>query len=271
MNQKNHKHARGRSLMVFILTALLISSMAFVAITFFQLIRNAKFEQEWVSLATDVQVSSQQLAKSAGEAASGNLEAFAELSTAYERMTSAMNILRNGSPAIDLPPAPDDVGEQMAQLNSTWDRMSVNAASITERENLLLSMAEASMQFSSLAPEVQESTDRVVRQLTESGAPNQQVFAASRQLVLADRMLRHVTEILQGGTSAVSGANALQSEITLFDRVSSALLNGSTNLGITQVRNQQALTSLKIPFAGNSSPPAHTFRPFWILQATCSR
>lgn len=244
MNQKTRKPAKNRSWMVFLLTGLLFISMAFVAATFYRLIGNAKNEQEWVALATDVQVSSQQLAKSAGEAASGNLEAFAELSASYQRMTSAMDSLQVGSPATGLPPAPQDVEQQMNSLGRTWVRMSENAQSITERESLLFSMAEASDQFFSLAPQIQKSTDQVVRNLTSSGAPNQQVFAASRQLVLADRMLRHLTEILQGGSNAVSGANSLKDEIGLFDQVLSALLNGNTSLGITQVRNQQALTSL---------------------------
>ena len=240
----SNKQSKGRSWLVLVLTALLIISMAFVAATFFQLIRNAKFEQEWVSLATDVQVSSQQLAKSAGEAAAGNLQAFGELSATYQHMTAAMNSLRNGSAESGQPPAPSDLAEQMSQLNMTWDRMSVDARSITERENLLLSLAEASSSFSGLIPSIQENTDQIARQLTESGAPNQQVFAASRQLVLADRMLRHVNEILRGGSNAVNGANSLKSEIGLFDQVMSALLNGNQNMGITQVRNQQALASL---------------------------
>ncbi len=244
MNQKTEKQAKGRSGLALVLTGLLLISMAFVAATFFQLTRNAKFEQDWVSLATDVQVSSQQLAKSANEAASGNLEAFAELSTTFQRMTSAMNTLNNGSADIELPPVPQEVEYQLHELSMTWDRMSVDARNITERGNLLLSLADASSNFSGLIPVIQESTDLVVRQLTESGAPNQQVFAASRQLVLADRMLRHVNQILQGGSGAVSGANSLKGEVGLFDQILSALLRGNPGLGITQVRNQQALASL---------------------------
>jgi twitching motility protein PilJ len=244
MNQKIKPDQKNRSWMVMILTLLLFLSMAFVAATFFQLFNNAKHEQAWVSLATDVQVSSQQLAKSANEAAGGNLEAFNELSSTFRGITASMDSLRNGSEPEDLPPLPLDVENEMGALNLTWDRMSADASSITERESLLLALADASGEFSALIPGIQKSTDQVVRQLTESGAPNQQVFAASRQLVLADRMLRHVTEVLQGGSNAISAADALSGEIRLFDQSLGALLNGNQSLGITQVRNQQALSSL---------------------------
>ncbi len=239
-----NSQVKNRSWTVLLLTALLLVSLAFVAMTFLLLTRNAEFEQEWISLATDVQVSSQQLAKSAGEAASGNLEAFAELSATLARMTATMDKLDNGSPGSGLPAAPQDVAEQMMNLDMTWKRMSANALSITGREGLLLSLVEAKGEFFALIPGIQERTDRVIRQLTESGAPNQQVFAASRQLVLADRMLRRVAEILQGGSNAISAADSLRGELRQFDQVLTALARGNQNLGITRVRNQQALGSL---------------------------
>jgi twitching motility protein PilJ len=244
MNQNTSSSEQGRPWRLWLLSILLLASIAFVAATFFQLIRNAKFEQEWISLATDVQVSSQQLAKTANEAASGNLEAFSELSGTFERMKSAMNALNNGSTDGSLPPVPGAVAAQVNALTVTWNRLSADAASIMERESLLMTLAEASEAFSSLIPDIQEGSDRMVRQLTESGAPNQQVFAASRQLVLAERMLRHATEILQGGSSAVGAAQNLRGEIAQFDQVLAALRDGSQRLGITQVRNQQALTSI---------------------------
>jgi len=227
-----------------LLAGLLLLSMAFVATTLYQLIRDTQHEQAWVGLATEVQVSSQQLAKSATEAAGGNLDAFSELDGAFQRSDRAMNVLRAGDPASGLPAAPGDLALQMHQLGMTWRRMSSNTRNIIGKESLLLTLADASSSFSGLIPGLQESSDRVARQLTGSGAPNQQVFAASRQQVLADRMLRHVTEILQGGGGAISAADRLDDEIQLFGQVLAALRSGNRNLGITQVRNQQALASL---------------------------
>ena len=62
--------------MVFVLAALVLILMAFVGITFQRLAANAHHERLWASMATEVQVDSQRLSKSAGEAALGNLEAF---------------------------------------------------------------------------------------------------------------------------------------------------------------------------------------------------
>jgi twitching motility protein PilJ len=244
MNNRQPEIKSQRSWAVYTAIGLLIVSLVFVAITFFQLARYARHEQEWISGATDVQVSSQQLAKSAGEAAAGNLDAFLELGNARNTIAAAMDKLRAGSSAGNLPPTPKTVAVPMKQLSLSWDRMSANANSILDREKLILELSTASNVVQDNIPGIQEHTDASIRALTKSGAPTNQVVFASRQLVLADRILRHVSEVLQGGSKAVSGAESLARDRALFDQVITALLRGNSELGITQVRNADALQSL---------------------------
>ncbi len=244
MRNKQPKLKSERSWLVYLATGMLIISLAFVGITFFLLARNAQHEQEWISLATDVQVTSQQLAKSAGEAASGNLDAFLELGNSRDKISAAMGKLRKGSSATELPPTPLAVEMPMKLLNLTWDRMSTNASSILDRERLILELASALNIVQENIPGIQKNTDASIRALIQSGAPTNQIVFASRQLVLADRILRRVSEVLQGGSYAVSAAENLGKDRDLFDQVLSALLRGNTSLGITQVRNTQTLQSL---------------------------
>ncbi len=240
-----HPNSKGQhSSLVYLGTGLLVVSLVFVAITFYLLARNAEHEQEWISLATDVQITSQQLAKSAGESASGNLDAFLELGGSRNKIETAMRKLRNGSVETGLPSTPQQVEMQMKQLNLTWDRMSTNASSIHDREKLILELASARNIVQESIPGIQKSTDNCIRALTKSGAPTNQIIFASRQLVLADRILRRVSEVLQGGSNAVKAAESLGKDRDLFDQVLSALLRGNSSLGITQVRNTQALQAL---------------------------
>jgi len=233
-----------RSWLVYLATGLLIMSLAFVAITFFLLARHAQNEQEWISLATNVQVTSQQLAKSAGESATGNLDAFLELDNSRGKIAAAMQKLRYGSADTRLPSTPETVETPMRQLNLTWDRMSNNVSNILDREELILELAKALSVVQENIPDIQKNTDISIRALTKSGAPTNQVVFASRQLVLADRMLRRVSEVLQGGSTAVGAAENLAKDRDLFNQVLGALLKGNASLGITQVRNTQALQSL---------------------------
>lgn len=244
MQDKQIEVKSQRSWSVYLATTVLVISLIFVVITFFLQSLHARHEQEWISLATDVQVTSQQLSKSAGEAASGNLDAFLELGNSRSKIALAMGKLRSGSVSSQLPLTPPAVETQMNQLNLTWDRMSTNATSILDRESLILDLASARNIVQENIPGIQKNTDTGIRALTQSGAPTNQVVFASRQLVLADRILRRVSEVLQGGSNAVSAAENLGKDRDLFDQVLTALLKGDSKLGITPVRNSQALQSL---------------------------
>jgi twitching motility protein PilJ len=235
---------RERSWGVYAATAVLVISLIFVAITIYALSINAKREQHWLMLATDAQVTSQQLAKSAGEAASGNLNAFAELDNSRKKISEAMTKLRLGFAEEDLPATPEYVDVQMLQLKGTWDRINNNASSILGRQALIIDLATAREIIQENIPGIQKSTDGAIRALTQSGAPTNQLVFASRQLVLADRILRRVAEVLQGGSNAVSAADNLRTDRDLFERVLNALLQGESSLGISRVRNAQALVAL---------------------------
>jgi twitching motility protein PilJ len=244
MKNTQPKVKNQRSRVAYLAMVLLIISLAFVAVTFFLQARHAQHAQAWVSLATGVQVTSQQLAKSAGEAASGNLNAFLELGNARDKIKSAMSKLRAGSEYPKSPAAPAAVELQMMQLSQTWNRMGNNASSILDREKLVLELASARNLIQGSIPSIQKNTDNSIRALTKSGAPSNQLVFASRQLVLSDRILRRVAEVLQGGSNAVNAAENLGKDSDLFEQVLGSLLQGNSRLGVSQVRNTQALQSL---------------------------
>lgn len=244
MSDKLFKTETERPWVMYVATGVLVLSLIFVAITIYALSRNAKYEQQWVKLATDAQVTSQQLAKSSGEAASGNLNAFFELDDSRSKITNAMKKLRLGFTMEDLPPTPASVKNQMQQLNETWIRIDSNAGIILERESLIRDLATARQIIQENIPGIQKNTDLGIRALTQSGAPTIQVVFASRQLVLADRILRRVSEVLLGGSASVSAAESLRTDRDLFERVLNALVNGDSKLNIQRVRNAQALVAL---------------------------
>lgn len=244
MNKKQSELKGQRSLGVYLATGFLIFSLIFVAVTFFKLADDAQDEQEWMSQATQVQVTSQQLTKLAGESAAGNLDAFLELRNARSTIAKAMEKLRIGSTANNLPATPKAVDLPMKELSLSWNRMRSNTSSILDREKLILELASASNIVQENIPGIQKNTDSSIRALTKSGAPTNQVVFASRQLVLADRILRRVSEVLQGGSNAVSAAENLANDQLLFEQVINALLRGNSKLGVTKVRNADALQSL---------------------------
>ncbi len=123
--------------------------------------------------------------------------------------------------------------------------MNNNAANILEREALVLELATASSTFIQVIPEIQAQTDNAVRDLTRNSTSNQQLFVAGRQLVLSDRILRHLKDMLHGGSGAVTAVDNFAKEIGYFEQMMNALEQGSKSVGVSQVTSPVALKSLR--------------------------
>jgi twitching motility protein PilJ len=229
---------------LYAMVGFLVLLLAFVATTFFLNTRESRNEQAWIRLSTDLQVHSQQLSKSATEAVEGNSIAFFQLGDSAGIISDAVDALKNGDQRRSLPAYSGTLSETLAELDRKWTKMDVNAKSILDRETLVLDLAAASKSFIEVIPEIQELTDNAVRELTKSNAPSNQIFVAGRQSVLSDRILRHLNEMLRGGTGSVAAAESFTREIEDFEQTMDALLQGSRSVGVTKVRNSNAMKSL---------------------------
>ena len=245
MTTSTYKPASQKSGSLYALVGFLVLLLAFVAVTFYLLTRESRNEQEWIRLSTDMQVHSQQLAKSAAEAVEGNRSAFLQLGDSVGVVSDAVEALKDGDPVRSLPPLPDMMSDTLTDLDQTWLRMNGNAKSILDREDQVLALAQQSTEFIQVVPKIQDLTDQAIRELTQNNASKQQVFVAGRQLVLSDRILRHLKEMLRGGVGAAAAAENFKREISYFEQTMDALLKGSRSVGVTQVSNTRARRALE--------------------------
>ncbi len=232
-----------RSKSMYLMVGILVILLAFIAVTFYLITRDSRNEQAWIGHSTNVQVLSQQMAKSASEAAEGAFMAFFELGDARSDISYAMVAMKEGDETSSLPPLPAAMASPLDALHATWQRMDQNSHTIIEREQLILELAKASTAFMDVLPKIQSLTDEAVRTLTQSGAPSDQIFVASRQLVLSDRILRHLKDMLRGSNGPAAAENFAR-EVGSFETMLNSLLRGSKTVGVTQVRNAEALNNL---------------------------
>ena len=227
-----------------LLFVLLVLLLGLVAYNFYLLNQRNQQETEYLALTTDIQVRAQQLAKAAGESAVGNFDAFDELRRTRDIIDNAIRTLRRGNPAINLPASPPRVNDSLATLEQMWSRIDEFATQILDRTDLVIELADSAGAFSTNIPQLQARSDEVVRRMIETGAPTVQIYIASRQLVLADRMLRRVSDVMAGGTGAITAADAFSRDASLFERVLLGLIEGDEGLGLAAVRNSQVLEAL---------------------------
>jgi len=228
-------------LLLFVVLVVLVGA---VSLNFFLLNQRNAQETQYLRLTTEIQVRAQQLAKAAGEAAVGNFDAFDELSATRAAIDEAIGQLRNGNPETDLPPSPPGINASLSTLEGTWGSIDTEAERILSRSQLVLDLADAAAEFANTVPRLQGLSDEAVRTMIQTGTPSGQIYLASRQLVLADRMLRRVGEILGGGAAAISAADAFSREAELFDQVLQGLIQGNEELDIQAVGNEQVRAQL---------------------------
>ena len=231
-----------RSRGIYFWVAILVVALVVLGANFYLTAERSAEEATARTLVGDVQVLSQQITTYSSEAVNGGFEAFDELEATQQRTQGIINALRVGDPAQDLPPYADAplVGEELAKLTETWAPINANIEQILEREELILTLSDSAGEFSALVPQLQARMDEVVRYMTESGSSSSQIYTAARQITLADRMLRRVTEILQGGVGAVSAADSFSRDATMFGQVLAGLQNGSPEFGVQRVGSAQA-------------------------------
>jgi twitching motility protein PilJ len=233
----------------------------------FYLLNEANEQQrKHLSLITEVQVLSQQIAKYANEAAEGNFEAFEELRSTKVRIQNNLNSLEGGDETASLQALPSDVAEETYQLvTNTWVPIRTEADKILAASDLVVDLADTADQFSADIPLLQARLDEVAKVLADINASPQQIYMAASQLAVADRMLRRVNEILQGGYAAVTAADGFGRDAVLLGKVLNGLLNGSDELGIRPIQNPEALELLGSVFQVYNDIQANVER---ILEAS---
>ncbi|WP_440223657.1 methyl-accepting chemotaxis protein [Dokdonella sp. MW10] len=225
---------------------LLVLAIAFAAVDFGWLTIKNNEDRQASSLTTQVRVLSQSLATYAADAAGGNLDSFNELESTRNTIDKLIRDLNQGDAATGMPgyEAEGDVGEALKALGSSWVRVQVNATKILDGKSLVLDTAATSEDFAGTMPVLNSRMNEVVNILTERSASAGQVYIATRQMLLADRMIRRVQEIGQGGREAQSAADGLSRDAALYTSVLNNMIEGGAGARIDQPNARQILADV---------------------------
>lgn len=218
--------------------ALYIGLAIFVALAlanFLLSATRANLAQENISTASELRVVSQQIAKNALEASSGNADAFALLQDSRGDFQAAWNQLKQ-EPMAD---------EQVKQrLQSLWDQASNNTATIINGRDAVLDLHKVADTLAQAIPQLQSEYQAVVDILVENNAAPDQVAFAQRQIWLTERILRSISRVLEGDDNAVIAADNFGRDATEFGRVLNGMLNGDDAMGVERITNPEALNYL---------------------------
>lgn len=223
---------------------ILLAGLGILLTNFFFTARYNTQENNARAIVADIRVLSQKIAKFAQGAGGGGLEEFDELQATCEQVQGNLDALLKGRSEGERPvPAYENVSGVSGELKNLvdiWQPLNQNADRILSARDLILDLFDTASAFSAAVPQLQTQMDAAVQAMSESGAASQQIYIAARQNLFADRMLRRVTQILQGGAGALSAADALSREASMYGQILNALTTGANDLNIRRVDNATA-------------------------------
>jgi hypothetical protein len=225
---------------------LLVVSIVLMAAIFGYVSVETKYDKEYVSLAGEQRVLSQRIAKYALEASSGKKEAFELLRQDHDRFQQTLNLLQHGNPKTGLPATKAPVSQkELKAVQTQWKEFDKNIQTILNGQEPVLSVRDNAKTINDLMPQILADSDEVVSILVDRSAPPLQIYKASVQLMLSQRIANNVNKVLAGGEGSVTAADRFGRDITIFGNVLSGMLRGDATQGIVKVTDSDARQKLE--------------------------
>jgi twitching motility protein PilJ len=228
-----------------ILVGLLLIFMLLTVVAFVYYTIQMGHNRDQVSIASEQRLTSQRIATFALESAAGNATAFVRLRALRDEFDHSLARLQQGDPAAGLPAVPEEIADELAAVEQAWADYRRNLESIIGGEEAVLAVSQYFEVINESIPELTVLSDDVVQSLIEAGADPRQVYIASRQLMLAQRVQNNLTGVLEGGIAAASAADRFGRDAAEFGRVLEGMIRGFPALGIVQVADPEAQTRLR--------------------------
>mgnify|MGYP001815941118 FL=1 len=199
--------------------------------------------QRHVELSAEQLLLSQQMATFSLGASSGNEEAFDRLLRSRIKFDDILNTYRSGD-VITAAIAPK-LQPDLDAVESDWDNYRNNIEVILNGRQSISEVRELYQVIESFIPQMLTYSDEVVGVLIRKDSSPRQVYLATRQMMLSQRIKNNLNQVLAGGEAAAAAADRFGRDAALFGRVLEGLLKGSEGLRIEKVTDKEAVAKLR--------------------------
>lgn len=227
------------------LIALLVAAVLVMGIIYLLVGRQDAHDSQFLRLVNENRVLSQQISKLTGQTNEGLPQTFDTLQKVRDQFDSNLQLLRAGDPETGMPPAPEAVSAQLETVVKQWERYDTNAKLVLKSRGMIVALREIVKMANQSSPQLLAVTDEVATLMAQKGTSPDQVYVASRQLMLAQRIITNVNRMLEGGEGAVTAADRFGRDAALFGSVVNGMLDGDTRLNIKAVKDSEIIEKVE--------------------------
>jgi len=199
--------------------------------------------QAHLGLSAEQLLLSQQMANFATGASSGSEQDFEFLSEGLWRFDEILNTYRNGG--VEANALSVDMFAGLTEVENSWAAYKKDINVIISGKGAISEVRELYQVIDSFTPQMLTYSDEVVGVLMKKKASSRQIYLASRQMMLSQRIKNNLNKVLAGGEAAAAAADRFGRDAALFGRVLEGLLKGSKKLRIDKVTDKEAVAKLR--------------------------
>jgi twitching motility protein PilJ len=235
-DSRDHSALKGFSVTYLALLGALVLFIVLMGIIFTVLDRQDEQNEIYFKLAGEQRFLSRSLVTEALAAARGKETAFARLKDGRDRFEQTVNDQKNGNATLGLPPSPAAIQPQLDQLENRWKPVKAEI-------DILLAGREPVVAVSNFVPLLESSltqmitlSDEIAKSLANNRVDSRQVYLATNQLLLGQRIESDLKRMLtEGGAAVAAAADRFNRNVNLFGRVLKGMRDGDSRLGVDRV------------------------------------
>ena len=199
--------------------------------------------QRHVELSADQLLLSQRMATYSLGASSGNAEAFENLFKSRITFDNILTTFHSGD--VITAALSHKLLPALESVESDWRNYRNNVEVILNGRQAITEVRELYQVIESFIPQMLTYSDEVVGVLIEKQASSRQIYLATRQMMLSQRIKNNLNQVLAGGETAAAAADRFGRDAALFGRVLEGLLEGSKGLHIEKVTDKEGVAKLR--------------------------
>jgi len=215
---------------------LLIAAIAALSIVINKVSNQEAADRDYISRVGDQKVLAQEIAKLANQSAQGELNAFSLLQQRSNRFDEILNW--------QIERTPEEMNTTIQELQSFWGKYQKDVKIILQRREVVSTMREHIQKINEQIPMLLALSDEVVSDMVDKNASAEQIYIATRQLMLTQRISGNVNRVLSGGADAVTAADRFGRDAALFGRVIEDMLRGNRNMRIHRIKEPSTRAKL---------------------------
>lgn len=236
---------------LFVFIGFLLISFVMMIATFMLVAIDAKHDEEYLRNVTQLRLLSQQITQHAAAASRGDEEAFVRLRKTRTEYQVSKNVLTEGNSETGMPGTPEEQFVPMKELSDAWKEMDVGINQMLSTQDPVIKLYGDFNQLNQLTVDIVIKTQEMIQSMIAGGTNQIQMYLATKQLMLLERISNSIRLSFRGDSDAISAEMQLTDDINEFAENLASLLDGNEELPVEAVSDpiaQQTIQDLSTLF-----------------------